>query len=60
MEYKISDCVSLKKPHPCNTRSTQFIILSIDGEVRLKCAGCGGIILIKRNAFEKAIKKTIE
>lgn len=49
--------VTLKKPHPCTTRSNQFYILQIDGEVRLKCCGCGGIILLKRSAFEKSIKK---
>ena len=57
MDYKINTIVELKKTHPCKNLSKQFLILAIDGEVRLKCCGCGGIVLLKRNAFEKAIKK---
>ena len=58
MEYKINEIITLKKKHPCNFKSNSFCILSIDGEVRLKCSGCGGIVILKRNAFEKALKNT--
>lgn len=56
MEYKVNDIVVLKKQHPCINKTNVFNILSIDGEVRLKCSGCGGIVLLKRSAFEKSIK----
>ena len=56
--YNINDVVELKKNHPCKEKSKNFVILAIDGEVRLKCLGCGGIVLFKRSAFEKAIKKS--
>lgn len=56
MEYKSNEIVFLKKQHPCKQKSNQFFVLSIDGEVRLKCFGCGGIVLLKRSAFEKAAK----
>ena len=56
MEFKINDIVTLKKPHPCENKSNSFYLLSLDGEVRLKCCGCGNIILLKRNAFEKSLK----
>lgn len=51
------EIVTLKKSHPCSSKSQQFYVLQIDGEVRLKCVGCGGIVLLKRGAYEKAIKK---
>ena len=57
MDYKVNDIIKLKKPHPCNNRCNEFIIISIDGEVRLKCVGCNGIVLLKINAFKKAIKQ---
>ena len=57
MDYNINDVVILKKPHPCKDKSHTFTILAIDGEVRLKCSGCKGIVLLKRSAFEKAIKE---
>ena len=53
----IYDIVELKKAHPCTQKSKQFILLGLDGEVRLKCCGCGAIILLKRSAFEKSRKK---
>ena len=55
--FRIDQIVTLKKAHPCTTKCKEFKILGIDGEVRLKCQGCGGIILFKRSAFEKALKK---
>ena len=58
MEYKVNEVVLLKKKHPCNFKSNSFSILSIDGEVRLKCCGCGGVVILKRNAFEKSIKSS--
>lgn len=57
MNYEINSVIQLKKSHPCKEKSNTFKILGLDGEVRLKCCGCGGIILLKRSAFEKAIKK---
>ena len=54
---EINSILTLKKKHPCKDASNKFILLAIDGEVRLKCCGCGGIILLKRSAFEKALKK---
>lgn len=55
--YQVNDIVTLKKPHPCINKCHEFKILGIDGEVRLKCQSCGSIILLKRNAFEKSLKK---
>lgn len=54
------EIVTLKKPHPCLSKSYDFKVISIDGEVRLKCMGCQGIILLKRNTFEKSVKKKKE
>jgi len=53
--YNINEIVILKKKHPCLTKSNQFIILGFDGEVRLKCVGCGGLVLIKKASFYQAV-----
>lgn len=58
-DYNVQDIVQLKKEHPCKMKTNLFKILQIDGEVRLKCQSCGGIILLKRSAFEKALKKIV-
>ena len=57
--YKINDTVILKKKHPCLTKSNQFIILGFDGEVRLKCKGCNGIVLLKKASFYDSVKGKI-
>ena len=56
--YQINDIVILKKNHPCAKNKKEFKVLSIDGEVHLKCLNCGGIIFLKRNAFEKALVRS--
>ena len=56
----VDEIVTLKKAHPCKNKSYEFKIISIDGEVRLKCLGCNGIVLLKRSAFEKSIRQKKE
>lgn len=56
-EYSLNQIVTLKKAHPCTSKSNKFTIIGFDGEVRLKCLGCNGIILIKKASFYKSIKE---
>ncbi|MBP3544516.1 MAG: DUF951 domain-containing protein, partial [Lachnospiraceae bacterium] len=39
MEYHVGDIVKLKKPHPCG--SSEWEILRVGMDFRLKCMGCG-------------------
>ena len=41
----------LKKPHPCG--SSQWEILRVGADFRLKCMGCGHQIMIARRLVEK-------
>ena len=51
MEYKVGDIVKLKKPHPCG--SSEWEILSVGADFRLKCLGCGHQVMIARRLVEK-------
>lgn len=52
--YELGDIVRLKKKHPCG--SFNWEILRVGMDFRLKCQGCGHLILIPRTKFEKMVK----
>ncbi len=51
MEYHVGDIVKLKKPHPCG--SSEWEILRIGMDFRLKCLGCSHQIMVPRKLVEK-------
>lgn len=46
--YEVGDIVKLKKPHPCG--SSEWEILRVGADFRLKCTGCGHQIMVARQA----------
>jgi hypothetical protein len=59
IEYNLNDVVELKKPHPCESKSTQFQITRMGADIKIKCQGCGNIMMLTRYNFEKNLKKII-
>ena len=57
-DYEVGDIVKLKKPHPCG--STQWEILRVGMDIKLKCLGCGHELMLPRSKAEKAIKKILD
>lgn len=53
--YRIGDIVQMKKRHPCG--SDRWEILRVGMDFRLKCLGCGRLVLLPRPKFEKGLKK---
>lgn len=49
--YEVGDIVKLKKPHPCG--SSEWEILRVGADFRLKCTGCGHQIMVARKLVEK-------
>lgn len=60
IKYDIGDVVELKKPHPCASRSKQFEIVRVGADIKIKCLGCGNVIMLTRDNFNKRIKKIIK
>lgn len=56
--YELNDIVQMKKQHPCGTNRWQVIRTGID--VKLQCTGCGHIVMMPRQSFEKHLKKVLE
>ena len=55
LEYEVGDIVRLKKQHPCG--SSEWEILRVGADFRLKCTGCGHQIMIARKLVEKKYKR---
>ena len=49
--YEIGDLITLKKKHPCGSQVWE--ILRVGADFRLKCQGCGHMILVPRAMVEK-------
>ena len=59
-DYKLGDIVEMKKPHPCASKSTQFEIVRVGADLKIKCLGCGNVLIISRDNFNKRFKKVVE
>ena len=51
LDYEVGDVVKLTKPHPCG--SSEWEILRVGADFRLKCVGCGHQIMVARKLVEK-------
>jgi hypothetical protein len=56
--FYIGDVVEMKKGHPCGSNSWEIIRLGAD--IKIKCLGCGRIVMLPRNKFEKSVKKILK
>ncbi|WP_054762263.1 DUF951 domain-containing protein [Secundilactobacillus collinoides] len=54
--YDFGDIVEMKKPHPCGVNRWQIIRMGAD--IKIKCTGCGHIVMLSRREFEKKLKKS--
>lgn len=60
LDYKLGDIVEMKKPHPCSSRSTRFEIVRVGADLKIKCLGCGNVLLITRDNFNRRLKRVIK
>ena len=55
MEYNIGDIVRTKKPHPCGSKLWEITRVGVD--FKLKCQGCGHVVVLERPKALKVITK---
>jgi hypothetical protein len=53
----IGDVLILKKKHPCG--SFKWEVTRIGADIKLKCSGCGHVIMLDRAVLRKKVKKII-
>ena len=58
MDFYLNDIVVMKKNHPCK-KSNEWQIVRIGADVKIKCLGCGAIIMMPRHDFNKKLKKNL-
>jgi Uncharacterized protein conserved in bacteria len=58
-EYELNDVVEMKKQHPCR-KSVHWKIIRVGADIKIKCLGCGSVIMFSRREFEKKLKKVIK
>ncbi len=56
-EIKVGDVLQMKKSHPCG--SSEWEVLRVGMDFRLKCRGCGRMIMLSRGDAMKRTKKII-
>ena len=56
--FDLGDIVEMKKQHPCG--SYDFEVIRVGADIKIKCTGCGRIIMIPRTKFIKGAKKIIK
>lgn len=55
MEIHVGDTVKLKKPHPCG--SFEWEVIREGADFKIKCKGCGHLLMLPRKNLEKSIKE---
>ena len=54
-EFGVGDCVIMRKPHACGVARWQ--ITRTGADVKIKCNGCGRIVMMDRAEFMRAAKR---
>ena len=54
-KFEVGDVIRMKKPHPCG--SSEWEILRVGADFRLKCQGSGHQVMVPRRLVEKNTKE---
>lgn len=58
-KYDLNDIVEMKKEHPCRL-SKEWKIIRMGADIKIKCQGCGAVVMFPRSEFERKCKKLIQ
>ena len=51
MDIRVGDILTMKKAHPCGEK--RWEVLRTGADFRLKCLGCGHMVMVTRRLVEK-------
>lgn len=54
MDIQVGDVIRLKKQHPCG--SSEWNVLRVGMDFRLKCCGCDHMVMVPRKLVEKNLR----
>ena len=56
-EIRLGDRVRMRKTHPCG--SDEWTVIRIGADIKIKCPGCGRIVMMERADFIKRRKNCL-
>lgn len=57
-DFAVGQRVIMRKPHACG--SSEWEITRTGADVKIKCTGCGRVVMLDRGDFIKAARKLME
>ena len=57
MQYDLHDRVKMRKTHPCG--SDEWVVIRTGADVKIRCCGCGRIVMLDRAVFEKRMRRVV-
>ena len=57
-EIRLGDVVQTKKNHPCG--SNTWAVIRTGADIKIRCNGCGHIVMMEREVFLKRRKKVLQ
>lgn len=57
MVLEIGDVVQMRKAHPCG--SVKWTITRVGADIKIRCLGCGHVVMMGRPDFEKRLKRVL-
>lgn len=58
MKLNVGDVVRMRKEHPCG--GTDWEIMRVGMDFRIRCLKCGHVVLLPRVKFEKGVKTVLK
>ena len=56
-ELLLGDIVKMRKVHPCG--SDLWTVIRVGADIKIRCEGCGRIVMMDRADFVKRMKKVV-
>lgn len=53
----MGDLVQMRKAHPCG--SDRWTVTRTGADVKIRCEGCGRVVMLDRVEFEKRVRKVL-
>ena len=57
-EIRLDDKVEMRKPHPCGSR--EWTVTRIGADIKMRCLGCGRLVMLDRVEFLRRRKKLLQ
>ena len=54
----LGDVIQTRKPHPCGADT--WVVIRTGADIKIRCQGCGRIVMLDRAVFLKRRKKVLE